>query len=89
MAKYEVTTDMIIHCKVRVIVEANDKDGAIDAAAEALPSNWDRDASKAWRASVDLKSPKSVTITSCRPYHFEQASGQDKARKLPETEDAN
>jgi hypothetical protein len=82
MPKYEVTTDLIVHCKIKVIVEADDKDAAIDAATDLLPTNMDPDRAKAWRAKVDLKPPRGVEITSVKAYHFEQASGDDKARKL-------
>lgn len=82
MATFEVETDLIVHCKVKVIVEADDKDEAIDAASELLPSNFDPDAAKKWKARVDLKPPKGVNARVTRAYHFEQASGSDKARRL-------
>lgn len=84
MASFEVETDLIVHCKVKVTVEADDKQGAIDAASELLPSNFDADAAKKWKAKVQLRPPKGVTIRVVRAYHFEQASGSDKARKIGE-----
>jgi len=82
MAKFEVETDLIVHCKVKVIVEADDKDAAIDATASLMPSNFDPEAAKQWRAKVELKAPAGVNITRVRAYHFEQASGSDLARKI-------
>lgn len=82
VALYEVETDLIIHTKVRVTVEADNKDAALDVAAGLLPANHDREASRRWRATVDLMPPKGVQIKVVKAYHFEQASGTDKARKL-------
>jgi hypothetical protein len=82
MARFEVTTDLIVHCKVKVVVEADTKDGAIDAVADLLPNNFDPDRAKAWKATVKLKPPTGVEVTGCKAYHFEQASGSDKARKI-------
>jgi hypothetical protein len=55
---------------------------AIDAVADLLPNNFDPDRAKAWKATVKLKPPTGVEVTGCRAYHFEQASGSDKARKI-------
>ena len=82
MATYEVETDLIVHCKIKLAVLAGDKQGAIDFAAELLPSNAEPEQSKRWRADVTLKPPSPVKILACKAYHFEQASGSDKARKI-------
>lgn len=82
MPTFEVETDLIIHCKVKVVVEADDKEGAIDAASELMPSNYDPEAAKAWKAKVDLRPPKGVNARIVRAYHFEQASGSDKAKRI-------
>ncbi|KAB1068756.1 hypothetical protein [Methylobacterium planeticum] len=82
MAVFEVETDLIIHTRVKVRVEAASKEDAIDAVAGIMPHNHDIDSLKGWRASVDIKSPKGVIITAGKSYHFEQASGGDKAKKI-------
>ena len=80
MAQYEVETTLIVHCKVRVLVEAAGKEAAIDACADLLPANHDRTRARAWKATVALKAPKGVVIEFVGTEHFEQASGADKAR---------
>lgn len=82
MSTFEVTTDLIIHCKVRVSVEADDKQAAVDAVAELMPNNFDAESRQGWRASVHVKAPKDVRIAVIKAYHFEQASGADKAKKV-------
>lgn len=84
MPKYEVTTDLIIHTKVKVIVEADDKDAAISAAADILPANYAPERAADWKATVKLKPPSYAEVISCRAYHFEQASGSDKAKRIAE-----
>jgi hypothetical protein len=84
MTTFEVDTDLVVHCRVRLLVEASDKEAAVDAAAELLPSNFERGAADQWRAKVELKAPAGVRIKVLRAYHFEQASGNDKARKARE-----
>lgn len=79
---YEVETDLIVHCKVKVRVEADDQNAAIDIVSELLPQNYLPERSKAWKAKVELKAPNGVNIRVIRAYHFEQASGSDKARKV-------
>lgn len=82
MSVYEVETDLIIHTKVKVIVEAGGIVEAINAVADLLPANHDMARAKAWKATVLLKPPKGVTIEVVRAYHFEQASGADRAKLL-------
>lgn len=82
MPRYEVETDLVISCRVKVIVDAEDKGTAIEAATDLLPMNADRDAAKKWKATVDLKPPKGVQITDVKAYHFEAASGMEKAKLL-------
>lgn len=82
MAKYEVTTDLIVHTRVVVTVEADSKEDAINAASDLLPNNFDREQAKKWKAKVDLKAPKGIEIRVAKAYHFEQASGADKAKKV-------
>jgi hypothetical protein len=81
MSKYEVTTDLIIHCKIKIIVEVEHKGEAIDAAAAMLPSNF-TDQAALWKADVKLKPPAGVTITSCKAYHFERAAGDEKVKAI-------
>lgn len=82
MATYEVETDLIVHCKVKVTVEAGSAADAIDAAAAILPANADRGAAAKWKAKVDVTPPRGVKLQVVKAYHFEQASGADKARKV-------
>lgn len=86
MSRYEVTTDIIVHCRITLEVEADSKEDAIDAAAECLPNNYDPDRAKAWNAKITIKAPRGVKLKSneLRAHHFEQASGSDKARKIAE-----
>lgn len=82
MAKFEVTTDLIVHCKVRVLVQAEDNEGAIEAAANLLPANHDLDRAQGWKAKVEFKAPKGVDIKFLKAVHFEQASGSDTAKQV-------
>ena len=84
MSRYEVETDLIIHTKIKVVVEAGSKAEAIEAVADLLPTNHDMARAKRWRAIVSLKPPHGVQITSVLSYHFEQASGADKAKLFTE-----
>ena len=80
MATYEVETTLLVHCLVRVTVEAADKAAAIDAAADLLPANYAMERAKDWKAKVAFTPPKGVEVEFVRTQHFEQSSGADKAR---------
>lgn len=84
MSTFEVTTDLIIHCKVKVRVEADDKAAAIDAVADMMPNNFNPGSREGWKATVKVTPPKSLGLSAMvsRGYHFEQASGADKAKKV-------
>ena len=86
MPRFEVTTDLIVHCRIKVVVEAESKQAAIDAGTDLLPTNIRPGSAAGWRAKVDLKPPRGVEITSVKAHHFEQASGGEKARRLPDAE---
>lgn len=84
MARYEVETDLIIHTKVRVVIDADGPREAIDRVAELMPHNWDLERAKGWRATVTVHPPRPLLISGeVKAYHFEQASGADRARKVP------
>jgi hypothetical protein len=83
MSRYEVSTDLIIHTKIKVVIEADSREEAIDNVAGIMPANYNLERSKLWAANVTVKPPKGIEVTSIKAYHFEQASGFDKARKLP------
>lgn len=82
MATFEVTTDLIIHFKVRVTVEADTKAAAIEAVADLMPNNFDAGTRQGWKATAKVKAPKGVDLRVGPGYHFEQASGADRARKV-------
>lgn len=83
MAKYEVTTDLLVSVRVKVLVEAHDAEGAIEAALEQMPGPYDPERSAEWKASIMLKPPKDVTIVGKpRPHHFSSATGAEKAKKV-------
>jgi hypothetical protein len=83
MSTFEVTNELIIHCKIKTLVEAENAEAAVDAAFEHLPMNTRRDSAKGWKADVRLYPPKGVKIVSCKAIHFDTASGSgDKARKV-------
>lgn len=79
MTRFLVATDLVISTHIKIEVEADNKDDAVDRASELLPQNFKRDSWKGWKANVALTPPKGVTITECKAYHFQQASGADKA----------
>jgi hypothetical protein len=80
MVKFEVETDIVISCRVKLLVDAENKAAALDVAARLLPADADPESSRRWQAKVELRAPKGVNLTSCRAYHFQQATGDDKAR---------
>lgn len=80
MPIYDVETDLLVSVKIKVRVEAPSPREAVDAATELLPQNYNSDSSNQWRAAISLRPPKTVSIVSAKPYHFQQASGTDKAR---------
>lgn len=82
MPKFEVQTDLLIHTTVKVTVEANSKEEAMDKVAEQLPTNMDGGSSKNWKAKVELTAPKGVQLVVMKAHHFEQTSGGEKVRKL-------
>jgi hypothetical protein len=77
MPAFEVEMDLLVYTRVRVRVEAENKDGALDAACEILPN---RGADEGWSAKVQVKAPEGVEIKVLRAYHFEQTSGGEKVR---------
>jgi hypothetical protein len=80
MAKFEIETDIVISCRVKLLVDADSKAMALDVATALLPTNADPQSSSRWQAKVELRAPKGVNLTACRAYHFQQATGDDKAR---------
>lgn len=82
MSTFEVTTDLIVHCKVRIRVEAESKAMAVMAVAEQMPNNFDTMSREGWSAKVAVKPPKGIDLVGARAYYFEQASGKDTARKV-------
>lgn len=82
METFEVETALVIHCRVKVLVQSDSRQGAIEVAAAVLPHNHILGSCDGWKADVKVKPPKGVTVTTAKAYHFEQASGADKARKV-------
>lgn len=87
MPKYEVTLEMIVYCPVKIVVEADDKDAAIDAASGLIAGNVysaHHDKSRGWKAMVDIAPPKGVEVVSrkVRASIVSQTSGGEKAKKL-------
>lgn len=82
MATFEVTTSLIIHCTVKVMVEAESKAMAVMAVADQMPNNFDTASRQGWSAKVAVKPPKGVDLRSAKPVYFEHATGVDKARKV-------
>lgn len=84
MPTFEVTTSLIVHCTVRVVVEAENGDAAIEAVAESMPNNFDAGSREGWRGTIDIKPPKSVKLATgiVKASYFEQASGIEKAKKI-------
>lgn len=83
MPRYEVTAEIVISTKVKLIVEADSPAEAIEQAQDALPSGYGADTSEGWKATMKIKPPKGVEITSARAYRFAQTSGGEKAKRLP------
>jgi hypothetical protein len=82
METFEVTTELHIALTVKVTVEADDKEAAVEAAGSLMPNNFDRDSQIGWKAKVALKAPKDVNIRVVRAYHLTGASGGEKVRKI-------
>lgn len=83
MSKYEVTTELTIAVRIKVLVEADDASSAIEAAVDMLPASYAPEKMKGWKADITLKAPKGVTLVgSPQAYHFAAATGQDKAKKV-------
>lgn len=84
MDTYEVTTSLIVHCTVKVVVGADSKDAAIEAAAELMPNNFDAGSRAGWKGTLDIRPPKGVMLVDgkVKATYFEQASGIEKAKKL-------
>lgn len=83
MSKYEVTTEVTIAVRIKVMVEADDASSAIDAAVDLLPASYATEKGKGWKADVTLKAPKGVTLVGKpQAYHIAAATGQDKAKKV-------
>jgi hypothetical protein len=80
--RYEVTNELIIHCQIKTLVDAESPSAAMDAAINQLPMNIRPERGKSWKADVTVKPPKGVVVTSCRAIHFDTASGGEKARKV-------
>ncbi len=87
MRRYEVSLDLVVHCPVNIIVEADDKQAAIDTAyslvcgsvSEAIDNK-----NMGWKATLTVKPPKGVEIASAtlKATTITAAAGGEKARKL-------
>lgn len=82
MARYEVETDLLVHCRVKITVEADGADDAIDIATGHLPQNHDRNTQRGWKANCDIVAPKGVDLQFVKATYFEQASGSERAKKI-------
>ena len=81
MPLFEVETCMLVHTNVRITVEAADKDAALDAVADLLPTNHDPSRARKWSATVTFKPPKGVKLERATAVHFEQTGGGEKVRR--------
>lgn len=79
MSKFEVTTQFLVHTTVKVVVEAESKEAAVDAIAAMAPNMHDR---AGWSATVYIKAPPGVSAAAGRVSAIEQTSGSDRARKI-------
>ena len=83
MSKYEVTTELTIAVRIKILVEADDASSAIDAAVDLLPASYAPERGSGWRADVAIKAPKGVKLVGeAKAYHIAAATGQDKAKKV-------
>jgi hypothetical protein len=84
MDTYEVDMELIITCKVKVIVPADSPAEAIDAAAEKMPTHYEAASQGGWKAAIDVTPPKGVMLLTgqVKGTYFQTASGGEKARKV-------
>lgn len=62
MSKYEVTTELTIAVRIKVLVESDDASSAIDAAVDLLPASYAPEQGKGWKADVTIKAPKGAFV---------------------------
>jgi hypothetical protein len=80
--RYEVTTDLLVSVRVKLLIDAPDAAAAIDAAIEQMPAGYDPEQSAAWKARVEIVPPKGVTIVGePKAYHFAAQTGAEKAKR--------
>lgn len=86
MAKFEVTTEIVLYCPVKLIVEAQSKDDALDAASALIPINIQDAATtdRPWKAAVEVKPPQNVQVVTTRlkAVNISATSGGEKVRKI-------
>jgi hypothetical protein len=80
--KFEVDLSLLISTLVRVTVEAETKDAAMDAALDMFPGNYKPGSAKGWKADIKLTAPNGGEIKVVKTQNFELASGGEKVRKV-------
>jgi hypothetical protein len=90
MSRYEVTIQLNIYCPIRVIVEADSKEDALDLTAELIaPSVADAayERNRGWKATLTVTPPKGVEVANrtLKATVISQYSGGEKVKKRLET----
>ena len=90
MSRYEITIQLNILCPLRVVVEADSKEDALDLAAEIIaPSVADAayERNRGWKATLTVAPPKGVEVANrtLKATIISQTTGGEKVRKLLET----
>lgn len=81
MKTYQVTLEMVVLCPLRLCVEAESKEEALDLAASLVPTNVsEAHATKngGWKATVRVSPPKGAILNQYefRATHITQSSGR-------------
>jgi hypothetical protein len=90
MSRYEITMQLNILCPLRVVVEADSKEDALDLAAEIIaPSVADAadERNRGWKATLTITPPKGVEVANrtLKATVISQTSGGEKVKKLLDT----
>jgi hypothetical protein len=87
MPKFEISTSIVLEVPVKIVVEADSKDDALDVLSGLIPMNAHEahnTRNKGWKATADIKPPKGVSIASnpAKAAVVTAASGSEKIKKV-------
>jgi hypothetical protein len=89
MPKFEISTSIVLEVPVKIVVEADSKDDALDMLSGSIPMNASEahdTRNKGWKATAQIKPPKGesliLTSDSAKASIITATSGSEKIKKV-------